>query len=244
MEEPPQAVLLWNVIVEHKLLLADVLLDTPLFDVSPGEMYFASLERYFTRSRRPGLPYRDARAYGVRLSGVIVKYTAEAALAEQLLGCPVHVIPNGVTALATRAELGPRERLIIGTAVRIHPDKRIEQLLRAVRIAAPSLPPFVLRIAGGVDRGADDYARELRRESADLPVEWLGSCRTRASYWARSTCSRSSPSRQAAPTLRSRPWAEACRWWPPMSAECESRSSPTSRASSCRVVTCTPSPTR
>ena len=58
--EPPQAVLLWNVIPEYKVLLADMLLDVPLFDVSPGEMYFASLDRYFCNPR-PGLPYRTAQ---------------------------------------------------------------------------------------------------------------------------------------------------------------------------------------
>src|SRR5262249_41137290 len=40
----PAAVLLWNALAEYKLLLADALLDIPLYDVSPGEMYFSSLE--------------------------------------------------------------------------------------------------------------------------------------------------------------------------------------------------------
>ncbi len=173
-EQPPEAVVLWNVIAVHKLLLADGLLDTPLFDVSPGEMYFASLQRYFATSRQPGLPYRDARAYGARLSGVVVKHAAEAARAGQLLGCPVHVIPNGVDASATPRARHSQAPLGIGTAVRIHPDKRVDELLSAVRLAAPALPPFVLRIAGGADRGANAYAAELRRKSADLPVEWLG----------------------------------------------------------------------
>ena len=50
-EDPPEAVLMWNVIAEHKVLLADGLLDVPLFDVSPGEMYFASLRRSLCRCR-------------------------------------------------------------------------------------------------------------------------------------------------------------------------------------------------
>src|SRR5208283_4092772 len=50
-DHPAQAVLLWNVIAQHKVLLADGLLDIPLFDVSPGEMYFASLEKYFQQPR-------------------------------------------------------------------------------------------------------------------------------------------------------------------------------------------------
>ena len=40
----------WNLITEHKVLLAEGLLGIPLFDVSPGEMYFASLERYFSEN--------------------------------------------------------------------------------------------------------------------------------------------------------------------------------------------------
>ena len=43
--ERPASVLLWNVIPEYKVLLADALLDVPLFDVSPGEMFYESLER-------------------------------------------------------------------------------------------------------------------------------------------------------------------------------------------------------
>src|SRR5262249_45788253 len=38
----PRAVLFWNLIPEHKILIADLLLDVPVWDVSPGEMYFAS----------------------------------------------------------------------------------------------------------------------------------------------------------------------------------------------------------
>jgi glycosyltransferase involved in cell wall biosynthesis len=91
-----------------------------------------------------------------------------------LLGCPVHVIPNGVDASATPRARNSQAPLSIGTAVRIHPDKRLDELLSAVRLAAPALPPFVLRIAGGADRGADAYAAELRHKSADLPIEWLG----------------------------------------------------------------------
>jgi hypothetical protein len=94
-EDPPGAVLLWNALAGYKVPLADTLLDVPLFDVSPGEMYFASLERYFARPR-PGLPYQEPRHYGARLAGAVVKYGAEAARAAATLGCPVHVIPNGV----------------------------------------------------------------------------------------------------------------------------------------------------
>jgi glycosyltransferase involved in cell wall biosynthesis len=191
----PAAVLFWNALTQHKLLLADALLDVPLFDVSPGEMYFESLERYFARPR-PGLPYRSGRDYGARLAGAIVKYHGEADLAARALGAPVHVIPNGVSlsplrrtdfqsvrladGRITNPPYGPvtagEVRLIIGTSARISPRKRLEDLLAAVRLAHPRLPPYVLRVAGGVERGCDDYAAELRRLSDGLPVEWAGEC--------------------------------------------------------------------
>jgi glycosyltransferase involved in cell wall biosynthesis len=172
-DDPPRAVLLWNALAEYKVLLADALLDVPLYDVSPGEMYFASLERYFARPR-PGLPYRAPGEYGARLAGAIVKYEAEAARAAAVLGCPVHVIPNGVplaSAAPRRPAGGP---LVLGTAARLSPQKKLEELLAALRLAQGSLPPHVLRIGGGVERDSDGYAEHLRRLADGLPVEWLG----------------------------------------------------------------------
>jgi glycosyltransferase involved in cell wall biosynthesis len=187
--DPPAAVLFWNALTQHKLLLADGLFDVPVFDVSPGEMYFESLERYFARPR-PGLPYRNGADYGARLTGVIVKYRGEAELAARILGAPVHVIANGVPLWKDeggrmkdekrQADCGssfilpPSSFLRIGTAVRISPRKRLEDLLAAVRLAHPHLPPYVLRIAGGVERDCDDYAAKLRRLADGLPVEWVG----------------------------------------------------------------------
>ena len=151
-QHPPEAVIFWNVIPQYKLLLADSLLDVPVFDVSPGEMYFSALERYF-ENPRPGLPYRTARQYGERLSAVIVKYQAEAAKAAEWLGTPVHVIPNGVPLdFATRDR--PRDGVLaIGTAARISPQKKLEELLDALRRADGRMPPYELSIAGGVERG-------------------------------------------------------------------------------------------
>lgn len=171
--DPPQSVLFWNVIPEYKVLLADGLLDIPVFDVSPGEMYFASLERYFARPR-PGLPYRTSAEYGRRLRGVIVKYHAELATAAALLGAPVHVIPNGVP-VGDRPNRPPANgHLVIGTAARISPQKRLEDLIEAVSLAHSRLPPYTLQIAGAAESGAESYAERLRDESRDLPVEWLG----------------------------------------------------------------------
>lgn len=170
--DPPQVVLFWNALTEHKVLLADALLDRPVFDVSPGEMYHESLARFFERPR-PGLPYRDARDYGARLAGLVVKYAAEADQAAAL-GAPVHVVPNGVPLGPPPVRRRETGRLVIGTAARISPRKRLEDLLAALRLAAPQLPPYVLRIAGGVESGSADYAAELRRQAEGLAVEWVG----------------------------------------------------------------------
>lgn len=172
-DDPPEAVLFWNALAEHKVLLADALLDTPVFDVSPGEMYFASLERRFARVT-PGLPYRDARAYGARLAGMIVKYEAEAELARATLGAPVHVVPNGIDLGPSRRPRSLTDVLVIGTAARLSPQKKLEDLLAALRIAAPDLPPHTLRVAGGPERGSEAYSLELKRSAAGLAVEWLG----------------------------------------------------------------------
>ena len=179
--DPPQSVLFWNAIPEYKLLLADALLDTPVFDVSPGEMFFASLERYFRRPRA-GLPYRSAADYGRLLRGVIVKYQAEGEQAARLLQAPVHVVPNGVLMPDTRAQKPTNGHLVIGTAARINPQKRLEDLLAAIRLAQHRLPSFTLKIAGGVETGAEEYAEELRQLANGLPVEWLGDVRDVSSF--------------------------------------------------------------
>ena len=154
------------------MLLADALLDVPVFDVSPGEMFFASLTRYFANPPA-GVPYRTPQEYGARLAGVIVKYAGESARAAQTLGAPVHVIRNGVPSPNPAAK--PRnEKLVLGTAARLSPDKRLGDLLDAVRLAAPRLPPFTLRIAGGAERGFEDHVVKLRALAEGLPVEWAG----------------------------------------------------------------------
>ncbi len=171
-DDPPAVILLWNVIPEYRVLIGDGLLDVPLFDVSPGALSFDALDRYFARPR-PGLPYRSGVEYGARLRGAIVKYSGEAERARSTLGTAVHVIPNGVPIdPLPRRSSGPR--LVIGTAARINPQKRLDLLLEAFRRVHESLPPYVLRIAGGIERGCDEHAALLRQQAGGLPVEWLG----------------------------------------------------------------------
>ncbi len=169
--DPPQAVFFWNVITSWKVLLADALLDMRVFDISPGEMLFSSLERFLEKPPA-GLPYRVASDYGKRLAGMVVKYHSEAARAATL-GCPVVVIRNGVPLLPLPA-CSEQSVLVFGTAARLSPDKKLADLLAAVRLAAPELPPFVLRIAGGPERDFPHHIEELRTLATGLPVEWLG----------------------------------------------------------------------
>ena len=63
---------------------------------------------------------------------------------------------------------------MIGTAARINPHKRLDLLLKAVWLVQGELPPYRLRIVGGVEPGCEDYAQALRRLGEGLPVEWLG----------------------------------------------------------------------
>jgi glycosyltransferase involved in cell wall biosynthesis len=170
----PAVVLFWNAIAQYKVLLADALLDVPIFDISPGEMYYSSLETYFARPR-PGLPYRDAKEYGARLAGLIVKYRREADQAARTMGAPVLVIPNGVPL----GEPIQRQRqngdpLVFGTTARISAQKKLDELLAAFHKAHKRLPPYLLTIAGGVERGNGSHAQELKRLSNGLPVHWVG----------------------------------------------------------------------
>jgi glycosyltransferase involved in cell wall biosynthesis len=170
---PPECILLWNVIPEYKLLIADSLSSVRLFDVSPGEMNLQSLEKYFLNPR-PGLPYRELHEYGKRLTGAVVKYSGERTRVERSFGVPVAVIPNGVVIPEQSANLEPKEKLVIGTAARISPQKRLEDLIEAFRLVQKKLPECELQIAGGVEQGSENYYDCLRRQSSGLPVQWLG----------------------------------------------------------------------
>ncbi len=176
---PPEAIVLWNVIAEHKVLIAETVLDVPVFDVSPGEMYFESLERYFERPR-PGLACTSAEQYGARLAGVVVKYADEAARAHALLGTPVHLIRNGIDLAEPRVRAHANGRLTIGTLARLDPRKHVDRLLRALRQAAPRLPPHVLKIAGGPEPGATGHLDTLRGLADGLAVEFVGEVEPRA----------------------------------------------------------------
>ena len=168
---PPEAVFFWNALAGHKVHLADHLLGVRIIDVSPGEMFFHSLERYFA-SARGSLPYRNGAEYGARLAAAVVKYARERAWAARVLECPVDVIPNGVPRVkeVRRARGGLR----LGTACRISPQKRLEELLEALRRVHAWMPAYEFHIAGREEAGALEYAEGLRRMAVGLPVVWRG----------------------------------------------------------------------
>jgi len=171
----PQALLFWNVISQHKVLIADLLLDTPIWDVSPGEMYFASFEKYLTKPRI-GSPYLTMLDYGRRLAGMIVKYEAERVRAEDALGVRAFVVPNGVEVPAAAAMRTRAETTVIGTLARLGVDKKLEQLIDAVRHARGRglFERCELRIAGAAETGDEAYAAELRARADGLPIAFVG----------------------------------------------------------------------
>jgi glycosyltransferase involved in cell wall biosynthesis len=63
---------------------------------------------------------------------------------------------------------------VIGTLARLSPDKKLEQLVSAIAHASPRLAGCEVRIAGGVERGSERYAEELRASSRGLPIVWCG----------------------------------------------------------------------
>lgn len=162
----------WNAITEMKVRISDLAMGYRIFDVSPGEMYFRSLHRYFA-SPAENLPFLSAADYGGVLDGVVVKYAREVPVAADTLGRPVHLIPNGVSMRPAASPPG-RSRLTVGTLCRISPDKKLEELLEAVAHLQTCHQSFELLIGGAPDVGQERYAAELKRAAADLPVRWLG----------------------------------------------------------------------
>src|SRR5262249_10134289 len=126
----PQSVLFLNLRPSFKVALADALLGMQVFDISPGEMFYDSMEGYFAKPHWK-FGCRTAQEYGALLAGVIVKYRAEAQRAAELLGAPVHVVPNGVSVQEENSNFKARaaeklqggDRVVFGTAARINPQK-------------------------------------------------------------------------------------------------------------------------
>jgi glycosyltransferase involved in cell wall biosynthesis len=169
---PPSCVYFWNLIAPVKIILAEILVNIPIYDVSPGAMYFRSLERHFG-SPLAGLPIASAREYGTLLTGAVVKYAAELDQARETMGSTMHKISNGVPISPARPPRSGRE-LVIGTAARLSPDKRLDLLFAALHRAHSRMPRYRVLIAGGPEQGSERHPRELRRLARGLPVKWCG----------------------------------------------------------------------
>jgi glycosyltransferase involved in cell wall biosynthesis len=180
--DPPRAILLWNVIPPVKLLLADILHGVPIFDVSPGEMLFRSLDRFLT-ALPAGWLVGSARDYGSRLAGTVVKYSDEAARAASILGAPVHIIRNGIAAVG-RSPRPAGKIFVFGTLARISPDKCLDQLIEAFRLALPRMPLCRLRIGGSPDGSARGHLLELKQLAQGLPIEWCGEIKDSLRFFA------------------------------------------------------------
>ncbi len=169
----PAAVIFWNANVELKIGIADRLLAVPVFDTSPGEMYFAEFDRWLAKPPRD-LPVLHTRDYGALLAGAVVKYGDERERAERALGRPVSVVPNGLP-IPPCAQQAPGARgAIVGTLARLNPDKKLEQLIAAFELASARVPELQLLVGGAPDKGHEDYADALRRGTAHLRIRWLG----------------------------------------------------------------------
>lgn len=161
----PRAILFWNTMPHQKCLIADAL-HIPCIDVSPGEMFYKEMDDYL-REPRCELPIRERKDYGRLLHTGVVKYARERDTMSAYLGCETTVIPNGVE------DIAPTKRtfkgaLVFGTAARIAPHKRLEDLIDAFAGV-----PAQLLIAGKVEKGAEVYARMLKKR-AGKNVIWAG----------------------------------------------------------------------
>lgn len=162
----PRAFFFWNTMSHEKCLIADAL-NIPIVDVSPGEMYFKEMERYL-QNPIPDLPIRSSVDYGRLIKSAVVKYGREKKRMEDFLGREAVVIPNGVGGINRTERSFAKKQFVFGTAARIAPHKRLEDLVDAFKdIKAPLL------IAGKVEPGAEKYAADLRRISPKH-IKWLG----------------------------------------------------------------------
>ncbi|HXD00214.1 MAG TPA: glycosyltransferase, partial [Verrucomicrobiae bacterium] len=152
----------WNVEPRIKLLLAKLLQpgSVRLIDVSPGPALFEEMERTRTFQRR--IAFRAAD-YWARLDHFVAKYKGGMPPGLRADGRKMVVIPNGVPVpppVERQLPLMPHgadPRLIIGTACRIMPGKRIDCLIDMMAELKTSLPGATLVIVGGIDPRHTDY---------------------------------------------------------------------------------------
>ncbi len=152
----------WNVDARLKLLLAKLLPPGPirLIDVSPGPAFFGEMERTRAFQRRISFLAAD---YWARLDHFVAKYKEGTPPGLRADGRKVVVIPNGVPAPSPAEHQAPSlphgadPCLVIGTACRIMPGKRIDFLIDMMAELNTSLPSSTLIVVGGIDPRHADY---------------------------------------------------------------------------------------
>ena len=152
----------WNVEPRIKLLLAKILPpeSVRLIEVSPGPALFAEMER--TRAFQRRISFRAAD-YWARLDHFVAKYQDGAPPGMRVDGRKIVVIPNGVPTpppiegQARPLPPGADANLVIGTACRIMPGKRIDFLIDMMAELNTNLPGATLIIVGGIDPRHADY---------------------------------------------------------------------------------------
>jgi glycosyltransferase involved in cell wall biosynthesis len=152
----------WNVDARIKLLLAKLLApeSVRLIDVSPGPAFFVEMER--TRAFQRRISFRAAD-YWARLDHFVAKYKDGTPPGMRADGRKIVVIPNGVPLppppepAVPPLPAGADPHLVIGTACRIMPGKRIDFLIDMMAELNTSLPGATLIVVGGVDPRHTDY---------------------------------------------------------------------------------------
>ncbi len=152
----------WNVDPRVKLLLAKILApgSVRLIDVSPGPFLFEELAQTAGFQRR--IAFGD-REYWARIDHFVAKYKGGGPPDGVLPPSKVSVIPNGVpvpASLDRQVSLLPRgcdHDLVIGTACRIMPGKKVDFLIDVMAELNRRLPGVQMIVVGGIDPRHADY---------------------------------------------------------------------------------------
>jgi len=152
----------WNVDPRIKLLLAKLFPPEclRLIDVSPGPFLFQEMDGAREFQRRIAF---TAAEYWERLDHFVAKYAGGIPPGVAAGDPRLAVIPNGVPLPAAAGEVpralppGADSELVIGTACRILPGKRLEFLIDMMAELNRHLTGANLIVVGGVDPRHEDY---------------------------------------------------------------------------------------
>lgn len=83
---------------------------------------------------------------------------------------PVAVVPNGRPVSVVGPPRSPGRPPTVATVGRLHPDKGVDVLLRAVALARAAVPDLCLVVVGGPQAGSEGHAEVLRALAAELGI--------------------------------------------------------------------------